>query len=112
MALVIHAMHKLGRHEELLAIRKAGNTRLIGRIVMRVDHTKIGPGVHKWTTLRIEFAKVVIQLGIPTALVTVAPNDYRRTVTIAAHKGLDQRLARLGRIAVLPTAKFVEHQQT
>lgn len=111
-ALVVHGVHELRGHEHLVAVREAGHTRQVGRIVVRVQVVEVGPGMDDVALLQLVVAcEQRVGVVVPSTLVAVAPENDTGMVDVAAHHLAHQLGAYLRVVSILPSGQLVQIDQ-
>ena len=107
-ALVGLGMHEFCGHEHLVSVGETAHAGEICRVVMGVDIIEIGPGVYNVTFLRVEIIEETVEVGVPSAFVSVVPDDDAGMVHIALHHLLDKDGTHFVVIASVPAREFVK----
>ena len=81
-------------------------------IVAAVQLVEVGPCMHHMSLLRVILAEICIKGSVEATLVAVAPKEDAGMVHVALHHLLNQLVAHLVTIAVLPSCQLVEVEQS
>ena len=77
----------------------------------RLDAAEVVPGVKHGAALRVVACEVIVQRGIPAALVAVVPEEDGRMVYIAQDEFAHELCAYLRVVGVLPSGQFVQDEK-
>ena len=112
LASVKLAMQELGGHKHILALMEAVSARLIGGVVVRVEPVKVAPRMDDLAALDIVLGKKRISSGVPSALITIAPNNDTWVIPVALNE-LGQQLDRCCVVlACLPAGKLIKVKES
>src|SRR5690554_2438100 len=103
MSLVVHAVHELGWHKDLVSVVEASHTGEVSGVVVCIQVVEVGPGMDYVPLLWIILAVERVEIVIEATFVAVAPENDGGVVHVAGNQRFHQFRSYFSTIGVLPS---------